>query len=200
MTDHFKACPCCGKIHRLSANMSSGDIASCVRCRTPIMHFGSTLSSLQRTAAFSIGAFILFWPAILMPILEVERLGHRSSSSILFGIVELFRHGSYFVGAVVLIFSIIFPLVKILLLLELSLLGILEKSHKAWTYRVMEQIGRWSMMDVLLLAFMVMLVKLGDLVEFSLGPAVFAFVLCVALSIIASLSFDPHSIWEPDLE
>jgi paraquat-inducible protein A len=52
------------------------------------------------------------------------------------------------------------------------------------------------MMDVMLLAFLVMLVKLGNLVEFHFGPAVIAFVLCVALSMLASLSFDPHTIWE----
>ena len=95
-------------------------------------------------------------------------------------------------------FSIIFPLVKIGLLLELSLLGTMHRRHKAITYRVMEHTGRWSMMDVMLLAFLVMLVKLGRLVEFQVGPAVFAFVLCVALSMFASFCFDPRSIWEED--
>ena len=55
------------------------------------------------------------------------------------------------------------------------------------------------MMDVMLLAFLVMLVKLGNLVEFQFGPAVLAFILCVAMSMIASLSFDPHAIWEDDV-
>jgi paraquat-inducible protein A len=64
----------------------------------------------------------------------------------------------------------------------------------------MEQAGRWSMMDVMLLAFLVMLVKLGTLVEFHIGPAVWAFVLCVAMSMLASLSFNPYAIWEGDNE
>ena len=80
----------------------------------------------------------------------------------------------------------------------LSLLGLLHRRHKAWTYRVMEYAGKWSMMDVMLLAFLVMLVKLGSLIEFHFGPAVVAFVLCVALSMVASMSFDPHSIWNDD--
>ncbi len=54
------------------------------------------------------------------------------------------------------------------------------------------------MMDVMLLAFLVMLVKLGNLVEFEFGPAVIAFILCVVMSMVASLSFDPHSIWEDE--
>ena len=53
-----------------------------------------------------------------------------------------------------------------------------------------------SMMDVLLLALLVTLVKLGDIVTFQLGPAVLAFVMCVFMSMIASIAFDPHAIWE----
>jgi len=131
-----------------------------------------------------------------LPILEIERLGHRTTSSILSGTIQLLRDGSWFVGGVVLLFSIIFPLAKIVLLLELSLLGVLRRRHKAITYRVMEYTGKWSMMDVMLLSFLVMLVKLGSLVEFKIGPAVLAFVLCVGMNILASTFFDPHAIWE----
>ena len=141
-------------------------------------------------------AFVLFWPAVLLPILEVEKLGQSQKSSILGGTIELLHHGSWFVGGIVFLFSIVFPLTKIVLLLELSLLEILHRKQKAWTLRLMEHLGKWSMMDVMLLAFLVMLVKLGDLVEFHFGPAVIAFVLCVAMSMIASLLFDPHAIWE----
>ena len=66
--------------------------------------------------------------------------------------------------------------------------------------RIMEHVGRWSMMDVLLLAFMVMLIKLGSLVEFHFGPAVLAFILCVSLSMLSSILFDPHAIWEDQTE
>lgn len=96
------------------------------------------------------------------------------------------------------LFSILFPLTKIVLLLELSYFELLHRKHKAFTLRLMEHLGKWSMMDVMLLALLVMLVKLGDMVEFHLGPAVIAFVLCVAMSMLASISFDPHLIWDGD--
>ena len=64
----------------------------------------------------------------------------------------------------------------------------------------MEFVGKWSMMDVMLLAFMVMLVKLGSMVQFHFGPAVWAFVLCVAMSMLASICFDPHTIWDDNHE
>lgn len=142
------------------------------------------------------GAFLLYWPAILLPVLKIEKLGIETQSSLLGGTIELFQHGNYLVGTVVFVFSIVLPLGKIVLLLELSMLELLHRKHKAFTLRLMELIGKWSMMDVMLLAFMVMMVKLGEMVEFHFGPAIFAFILCVTMSMIASLSFDPHAIWE----
>lgn len=189
----LKACHCCGQIHRVPA-LAAQEVASCTRCGAGIDRLPG--QSASRTAAAATAAFILYWPAILLPILEIEKLGHHHHSSLLFGTIELLRQGDWFVGIVVLLFSIVFPLVKIVLLLELSLLGLLHRQHKARTYRVMEFAGKWSMMDVMLLAFMVMLVKLGSLVQFHFGPAVWAFVLCVAMSMLASICFDPHTIWD----
>lgn len=162
------------------------------------MKRGDAQRASARTAAAAVAALVLFWPAVLLPILEVERLGHRHTSGILMGTIELLTHGEYLVGGIVLAFSVIFPFVKIVLLIELSVLGLLHRKHRGLTYRIMEQVGKWSMMDVLLLAFMVMLVKLGTLVQFHFGPAVLAFVLCVVMSMVASASFDPHAIWEDE--
>jgi paraquat-inducible protein A len=191
---NLRACHCCGLIHR-APRLGAGEAAACVRCGA-VIERGDRGLAAARTAAAALGALVLFWPAVLLPILEIERLGHRHASSILTGTWELLVHGNWFVGLVVLVFSVVFPLVKLVLLLELSLMGLLHRRHKAATYRIMEHAGKWSMMDVMLLAFLVMLVKLGSLVEFHFGPAVIAFVLCVAMSMLASLFFDPHAIWE----
>ena len=191
----IRACHCCGLIHRLPAE-SAEQSAHCTRCHARLVGPHSRQRSSSCTAAAALGAFVLYWPAMFLPILEIERLGHHHTSSLLGGTIELLVRGDWFVGLVVLIFSIIFPLLKIVLLLELSLVGLLARRHQAITYRLMESAGRWSMMDVMLLAFLVMLVKLGSLVEFHLGPAVVAFVGCVTMSMCASLVFDPHAIWE----
>lgn len=190
-----RACHCCGLIHRLPT-LSAGQRAVCTRCGAGMHVPGRRQQSASRTAAAALGAFVLFWPAILCPILQIEKLGHRHESSVLSGTFELLQHGNLLVGLVVLLFSVVFPLAKIVLLLELSLLELLHRRHKATTLRLMEHVGKWSMMDVMLLALLVMLVKLGDLVEFQFGPAVVAFITCVAMSMLASLSFDPHAIWE----
>lgn len=197
LPNRLKACHCCGLVHRLPP-LRPHDRAVCTRCETPISRPGCRKLTASRTAAAAFAALILFWPAILCPILIVEKLGHSHQSSLLGGTIELLRHGNWLVGGVVLLFSIVFPLTKIVLLLELSLLEFLQRRQKAFTLRVMEHAGRWSMMDVMLLAFLVMLVKLGNLVEFQFGPAVVAFILCVVMSMLASLMFDPHAIWEDD--
>ncbi len=197
--DKCRACHCCGQIHQLPA-LQPSQKAVCTRCGAGISVPGCRRMSASRTAAAALAAFVLFWPAVLCPILQIEKLGHRQQSSILSGTFELLNHGSWLVGGIVLLFSVIFPLTKIVLLLELSLLEFLHRRHKAFTLRIMEHVGKWSMMDVMLLAFLVMLVKLGNLVEFRFGPAVIAFVACVVMSMVASLSFDPHAIWEDDTD
>ncbi len=195
MSQSLKACHCCGLIHQIPV---ADPLASlrCTRCNAKFTKPVNKERSASRTAAAAVGALVLFWPAILLPILKIEQLGFSHQSSILSGTVELFRHGNYFVGGIVFLFSIVFPLTKIVLLLELSWLEMLHRKHKALTLRLMEHLGKWSMMDVMLLAFLVMLVKLGEMVEFHFGPAIVAFTLCVAMSMVASLSFDPHAIWE----
>ena len=144
----------------------------------------------------SLVAFLCYWPAILLPLVEIERFGQRHRSSLLQGVLDLTRDGDWFVGGIVFVFSIVFPLVKIGLLLDLSLLRLLHRKHQALTYRVVEFVGRWSMLDVLLLALLVMLVKMRSLLSFHLGPAIYAFSGCVALGMIASMVFDPHAMWD----
>ncbi len=192
-----KACRRCGLIHRLPG-LGEHEWAACVRCGAVIHEPGRARLRARTTAAFALGALVLFLPAILLPILRIERLGFRSESGILTGVIKLISHGNIFVGAVVLLFSIVLPLVKLLLLVELSLFRLVGTRGKALGYAFVELAGRWSMMDVLLLAFLVMLVKLGNLVEFRMGPGVVAFVLCVVMSLVASATFDPHVIWEED--
>ena len=196
LTANVKACHCCWQVQELPDVEPKTQRLLCYRCETPFRPKIAAKKSASRTAAAALGAFILFWPAVLLPILEVEKLGNRSCSSILSGIIELVQHGSYFVGGIVFLFSILFPLTKIVMLFELSCLRLLNQRHKVFVLRLMEHLGKWSMMDVMLLAFLVMLVKLGDLVHFHLGPAVFAFVGCVAMSMLASISFEAHSIWD----
>ena len=191
----LKSCHCCGLIH-VVVSLRSNELAQCTRCGSVIDHANKHRRSQARTAATAIAALALMPAAILLPILEIEKLGHHHRSSILGGIIDLFQTGSILVAIVILLFSIVFPLLKILALIELSWLCSMRQRHRAWTYRWMEQIGKWSMMDVMLLALLVMMIKLSGMVQFHFGPALIAFVLCVSMSMISAICFDPHAIWE----
>jgi len=191
----LKACHCCGQVHRLVDGSDSTLSYACSRCGTTIANAARSQRSSQRTAAAAMAALLLFPAAIFLPILEIEKLGHRYHSSIVGGIFELYAQGSWFVATIILAFSIVLPIIKLVTLLELCWFRWLEHHHRATAYRIIEFSGRWSMLDVMLLAFLVMLVKLSGIVEFQVGPAVIAFAGCVAMSMIASMLFDPHSIW-----
>jgi len=191
----LKACHCCGQVHRLINGSDSTLAYACSRCGTTIANAARSQRSSQRTAAAAMAALLLFPAAIFLPILEIEKLGHRYHSSIVGGIFELYAQGSWFVATIILAFSIVLPIIKLVTLLELCWFRWLEHHHRATAYRIIEFSGRWSMLDVMLLAFLVMLVKLSGIVEFQVGPAVVAFAGCVAMSMIASMLFDPHSIW-----
>jgi paraquat-inducible protein A len=178
--------------------LAAGEQALCARCDTSIYRHGSASTSVTRTTAVALAGLIFYFPAIFLPILKIERMGHQSESSILKGTWDLLTHGAWFVGGIILVFSIIVPLSKLVLLLVLCGGNQLSRRHQAWTYRFMEQFGRWGMLDVMLVALLVALIKLGDLVRFTLGPAVWAFALCILMSMLASALFDPHAIWEED--
>jgi len=197
MPEPLSACPCCGQIHRLP-EARPDQVLECLRCHGKLARPRAGRRAANRAAAAAFGALLLYWPAILLPFLEIERLGIRHRASILSGTLDMLRHGSWFVGGVVLLFSIVLPLVKILLLLDLSLFGLLHRRHRARTYRLVEYAGKWGMLDVMVLAFLVMLVKLGQVVRFQAGPAVVAFTACVVMSLLASLLFDPRSVWEEE--
>ncbi len=143
MPTKLKSCHCCGLIQQ-APEISPNQVLLCVRCGSKLAEVVNRIESASRTAAAAMGAFFLFWPAILLPILRIEQLGFTHQSSILGGTLELFSHGSYFVGGVVMLFSIIFPLTKIVLLIELSFLEVFHRKHKAFTLRMMEHFGKWS--------------------------------------------------------
>lgn len=194
--NRLRACHCCGLVQHVRP-LELPEVAQCTRCGSTVdTGYRSGQQSSARCFAAALAALVLYLPAVLLPILEIEKLGHHHATSLLGGTMDLLLHGNWFVGAIVLLFSIVLPLVKLIALLELSWIGVARRQHRAWTYRLVELAGRWSMMDVLLLALLVTMVKLGDLVSFRLGPAVIAFVLCVVMSMVASIMFDPHAIWE----
>lgn len=198
MSVGLKACHCCGLVQSVP-EVPRRQRALCRRCGT-VVH---DPRRRRGPAAFgaALAALILYPLAIALPVLRIERFGHSRSASIWEGSVGLLRDGELFVGAVVLVCSVVLPLAKLGALLLLTGSGWLRRRHAALTYRLVEWTGRWGMLDVLLVAVLVAWLKVGELVRVEPQPAAALFALCVLLSLLASAWFDPHALWtEESLE
>lgn len=193
------ACMDCGLVQLvpLSTPIKDGERLHCARCGMDIRPLGLERSN-RKAIAFALTALILFVPAVLLPMLTVEKVGVRGTTSLVSGVWHLFREGDFVVGLVVLIFSLLFPVAKLILLLELGLFRVTGRESRAIAFRWMERIGKWGMLDVLVIALMVMLVKLGSLIRVEFESGLYLFFLCVAFNLAASVSFDPMAIWEED--
>lgn len=131
--------------------------------------------------------------------MKIERVGHEHTTNIWNGVAELFAEGEWIVASVVLVCSIVAPMAKLSAMLVLSMPRVLRSpQHRAWVYRLVEFIGRWGMVDVLLVALLVAAVKLGSWLEVTPGPGLIAFCTVVVLSLISTALFDPHAIWEDE--
>ena len=140
---------------------------------------------------------MLYPIAMTLPIMTLTELGHTQETTIWAGMVSLLAAGQLAVGLVVLFCSVVAPLFKLGAILALSAGEMLLASrHRAITYRLVEFLGRWGMLDVVLIAVLVAAVKLGDLVAVSAGPGLLAFAMVVILSLVSSACFDPHGLWE----
>lgn len=194
MDQHLTTCPCCGLLQRCPA-VTPQQLARCQRCRTVLVSGGQRQDNYPAAMA-ALAALILYVPAVTMPIMQLEQLGHVHSTSVLGGSFELLAYGEIVVGVVVLLCSVVVPVGKLLALLLLSLRPRWRAHHLAFTYRSVEQLGRWGMVDVLLLAVLVAALKLGDLVTLAPGPAALLFTLMVILSLLAAAWFDPRVLWQ----
>lgn len=156
--------------------------------------------SLQKTLSFSLTALIFYFPANFFPFMTIELYGHRNSSTIWGGIMSLAESGAWLIALIVFLASLLIPFLKLLILFYLSL-SIGRQKHqrlKTRLYRMVESLGRWSMLDIFLLAVLVAIMKLGPWtrVEPEIGSVMFALV--VVFTMLASASFDPKLIWEKE--
>ncbi len=176
-----------------------GDVYfSCPRCAAEVHR--RKPDSLSRTWAFLVAALICYIPANLYPIMTSTSLGTAQSDTILSGVIFLFSHGMWPLALIVFVASVVVPVIKIVTLIGL-VLSVQWKSQwrprrRAFLYRIVEAIGRWSMVDVYVVTILVALVHLGSLalVEAELGAFFFGAV--VVLTILAAESFDPRLMWD----
>ena len=188
-----KSCHSCGD---LSPAVTGAE--RCPRCGAAL-HLRKP-NSLARTAALLLAAAICYVPANVFPVMTVKQFGRGDPSTILGGVQELIESGMWSLALLVLFASILVPMLK---LVTLTLLVWSVRRGSRWRprdrtrlYRLTEQVGRWSMIDMFMISILAALVNLGAVatIEPGLGATFFAAV--VVITMFAAMSFDPRLIWD----
>lgn len=190
-------CESCGKVAR-AVHIADDELMRCRRCLSPL-HLRKP-DSIGRTWAFVLTACVLFLPANILPIMRVDFMGTSDESTILDGIIYFFQDGDYFIGGIILIASVLVPLFKIVGMFIL-LFGLHFQRHnwlkqKTRMFAAIEFIGRWSFLDIFVIALLAALVQFGALTTIAASPAAPFFTAVVITSMFAALAFDPRILWD----
>lgn len=178
---------------------SPGHELACVRCGAHLHR--RKPESIVRTWAFTIAALILYIPANALPVMETGSMFGSQRDTIMSGVIYLWVSGSWPLAALIFFASVMVPLAKIL-----AILFLVVSVQCRWTwaplqrtqlYRVVEFVGRWSMIDIFVVAILAALVQFGGLASIRAGAGAIAFGAVVVLSMFAAEAFDPRLIWDP---
>jgi paraquat-inducible protein A len=157
-------------------------------------------NAIQRTWALIIAAAVCYIPANLMPVMITNTVTSVEVDTIISGTVLLYMTGSWHLALIVLIASVMIPLAKLAalayLLIAVQRRSIGDRHGRARLYRLVEFVGRWSMLDVFVITFTVALIQLKPLMSIKPGAGVLFFAAVVVLTMIAAETFDPRLIWD----
>jgi paraquat-inducible protein A len=178
--------------------VSDINIKFCPRCYDTL--YLRSPNSIQRTLALVITSILFFIPANIYPIMTTTLLNEKTSSTILSGVILFVEEGSYFVALVIFTASILIPIAKILIILWLcyatSRQSVLSKPELTRLYRATEFIGKWSMIDIFVVAILVALVHVTGIMMVEPGFAARTFAAVVILTMLAARQFDVRLMWD----
>lgn len=191
LSQGLRACLCC------TAILPAGQLV-CPRCHSHGQ--ARRKHSLQWTIALLITSIMLYIPSNLMPIMITESLGNRMGSTIMSGVILLWSTGSYPVAMVIFVASIMVPSLKMLALGWLCWSangkGKQDRERLHVVYEVVEFVGRWSMIDVFVIAVLSAMVRIGRLMSIYPAIAAVLFASVVILTMFAAMTFDPRLLWD----
>ena len=187
-------CHTCGLVSRV---INPHD-AVCPRCHARL--HARKHDAVARSWALVIAGFILYIPANLYPVMTVISFGRGEPDTIISGVVHLIEAGMWPLAALVFFASVTVPVLKLVgmafLLLSVQFRWRWRPRDRTVLYRVVEAVGRWSMIDIFMISILVALVKLGSIATIEPGVGATSFAAVVVLTMIAAMSFDPRLIWD----
>jgi paraquat-inducible protein A len=171
---------------------------ACGRCGAAV--HSRKRDAIARAWALCITALVLYVPANLFPVMTVISFGSGAPSTIVGGIVELFAAGMWPLALLVFFASVTVPVLK---LIGLMFLLVTTQRGTRWRlrdrtvlYRIVETIGRWSMIDIFMLSILAGLVRLGSIATIEPGIGAISFAAVVIITIAAAIAFDPRLMWD----
>lgn len=189
------ACHVCALVCRLTDPNRS---AHCPRCAAKLHR--RKPQSVARTWALLLTACVLYVPANWLPIMHTGSLFGAQSDTIMSGTRYLWQSGSYDLAIIVFIASIVVPLAKLialsLLLISVQIPWTSQPLQRTRLYRALELVGKWSMLDIYVVALLAALVHFQAVASITVGSGALAFGAVVVLTMLAALSFDPRLIWD----
>jgi paraquat-inducible protein A len=187
----------------------------CTRCRATVRAIGEQQSlcprceaklfvrrphSLSTTAALVITAAVLYIPANLLPVMRTREILGDDDDTILSGVISLAHQGSWPIALLVFFASIVVPLLKLVALGDILFAiwrgRVRNPRQRSRLFRLVEFVGRWSMLDVFALSLLASLVQIQSLAIVQVRPGVFAFAAVVVLTMLAAQSFDERLLWD----
>lgn len=187
-------------------------LVSCRRC-TKVWPLGTTVCarcghkmrsrdefSLSRVWAYWVMGVICYVPANIYPMLKTQTLFVVDESTIIGGAVELAHHGNVGIALIILFASVVIPLGKFwavaFLALSVRAPSKVTNHTRQMLYEVVEYIGRWSMIDIFVVAILSALVQLKTLASINPGIASIFFALSVIFTMLSAQAFDSRMIWD----
>ena len=191
---HLISCKNCHKVYE----KENYDDFVCSRCNHKVRK--RVKNSLQVSLALTICAILLYIPAMLYPMMEITKLGIKTESTIIEGVISFIEYKSYFIAFVIFTASVVIPLIKLvgLLIIFISLkIDIkIKNKNKIRIFKFIEMIGKWSMIDIYVVAILASVVQLGEIFNIKGGITATSFTLVVILTMIAAHRFDTRIIWD----
>ncbi len=190
------ACHDCGLVSQFPG---AGGGTDCPRCGAPL--HPRKVDSLGRTWALLVASYILFIPANVLPITITSSIVGVQPDTIMSGVAYFWHEGAYDLAIIIFTASVFVPLLK---LIALTFLAWSAQRRMTWEpmqrtrlYRMVEFIGKWSMLDIFVVALLARLVQFSSLASIQPGPGAIAFAAVVVITMFAAMSFDPRLIWDP---
>jgi len=187
----------CRHCHKL-IEQGGQEFEYCPRCHSKV--YARIPYSLRWSWALLLSGFFLYIPANILPIMTLNKMWVLRTDTIMSGIINLYNIGMAPIAAIVFTASVIVPLLKMVALAYI-LLAIQFKKNRSYLFdcrmfRIVEFIGRWSMLDIFVISILLGMVKFGNVASVNLEPAALLFEIVVILTMLAALSLDSRLIWD----